>query len=95
METPEQLVKIGGPQRRADRQPPLDVGQLGGGEGIPERPRWIAPGSVGGQLPHQLGAGASILYSEHLATTQRYGAIQMVNPLIEPAAPAAVTPARK
>jgi predicted nucleic acid-binding protein len=39
-------------------------------------------------------AGASILYSEHLATTQRYGAIQVVNPLVEPAAPS-VTPAKK
>jgi predicted nucleic acid-binding protein len=31
-------------------------------------------------------AGVSILYSEHLATRQRYGAIQVVNPLIDPAA---------
>ena len=29
-------------------------------------------------------AGASILYSEDLATGQRYGAIQIVNPLIDP-----------
>jgi predicted nucleic acid-binding protein len=28
-------------------------------------------------------SGASILYSENLATLQRYGAIQIVNPLIE------------
>ncbi len=27
--------------------------------------------------------GASILYSEHLATGQRYGAIQVVNPLVD------------
>lgn len=32
-------------------------------------------------------AGASILYSEDLATGQRYGAIQVVNPLIDPATP--------
>jgi predicted nucleic acid-binding protein len=31
-------------------------------------------------------AGASILYSENLARVQRYGAIRIVNPLIEPAA---------
>lgn len=31
-------------------------------------------------------AGASILYSEDLATGQRYGAIQVVNPLLDPAA---------
>ena len=31
-------------------------------------------------------AGASILYSEHLATTQRYGAMQVVNPLVDLAA---------
>jgi predicted nucleic acid-binding protein len=29
-------------------------------------------------------SGASILYSENLATLHRYGAIQIVNPLIEP-----------
>jgi predicted nucleic acid-binding protein len=29
-------------------------------------------------------AGATILYSEDLATGQRYGAIQIVNPLIDP-----------
>jgi predicted nucleic acid-binding protein len=29
-------------------------------------------------------AGASILYSEDLAAGQRYGAIQVVNPLVEP-----------
>jgi predicted nucleic acid-binding protein len=40
-------------------------------------------------------AGASILYSEHLATSPRFGAIQIVNPLVEPAEPAAVTPAKK
>jgi predicted nucleic acid-binding protein len=27
--------------------------------------------------------GASILYSEHLATGQRYGAVQVVNPLAD------------
>jgi predicted nucleic acid-binding protein len=32
-------------------------------------------------------AGASILYSEDLATGQRYGAIEVVNPLIERLAP--------
>lgn len=32
-------------------------------------------------------AGASILYSEDLATVQFYGAIQVVNPLIGPTAP--------
>jgi len=32
-------------------------------------------------------AGAAILYSEDLAAGQRYGTIQMVNPLIEPLAP--------
>ncbi|MGA3263995.1 MAG: PIN domain-containing protein [Terracidiphilus sp.] len=32
-------------------------------------------------------AGASVLYSEDLATGQRYGAIQVVNPLINPAIP--------
>ena len=31
-------------------------------------------------------AGVSILYSEDLATGQRYGAIQVVNPLIDPEA---------
>ena len=31
-------------------------------------------------------AGASILYSEHLARMQRYGAIQIVNPLADPVA---------
>ena len=31
-------------------------------------------------------AGASILYSEDLAAGQRYGAIQVVNPLIDPVA---------
>jgi predicted nucleic acid-binding protein len=30
-------------------------------------------------------SGASILYSEDLATGQRYGSIQIVNPLIDPA----------
>jgi predicted nucleic acid-binding protein len=30
-------------------------------------------------------AGASILYSEDLATGQRYGGIQVMNPLIDPA----------
>ena len=30
------------------------------------------------------GSGASILYSEDLATGQRYGTIQVVNPLIDP-----------
>jgi predicted nucleic acid-binding protein len=28
--------------------------------------------------------GAAILYSEHLATGQRYGAVQVVNPLADP-----------
>jgi predicted nucleic acid-binding protein len=28
-------------------------------------------------------SGASILYSEHLATMQRYGAVQVVNPLMD------------
>jgi predicted nucleic acid-binding protein len=32
-------------------------------------------------------AGASILYSENLAKMQRYGAIQIVNPLVDPIAP--------
>ena len=32
-------------------------------------------------------AEATILYSEDLATGQRYGAIQVVNPLIDPATP--------
>ena len=32
-------------------------------------------------------AGASILYSEDLAAGQRYGTIQVVNPLIDPVAP--------
>jgi predicted nucleic acid-binding protein len=32
-------------------------------------------------------AGASILYSEALATGQRYGAILVVNPLIDPVIP--------
>ena len=32
-------------------------------------------------------AGASILYSEDLAAGQRYGAIQVVNPLVDSAAP--------
>ena len=32
-------------------------------------------------------AGASILYSEDLATGQHYGSIQIVNPLIDPVAP--------
>jgi predicted nucleic acid-binding protein len=32
-------------------------------------------------------AGASVLYSEDLATGQRYGAIRVVNPLLDPAAP--------
>ena len=32
-------------------------------------------------------AGASILYSEDLASGQHYGAIQVVNPLIDPVAP--------
>ena len=31
--------------------------------------------------------GASILYSEDLAAGQRYGAVQVVNPLIQPANP--------
>ncbi|MGA2831923.1 MAG: PIN domain-containing protein [Terracidiphilus sp.] len=31
-------------------------------------------------------AGASILYSEHLTRLQRYGAIQIVNPLLDQAA---------
>jgi predicted nucleic acid-binding protein len=31
-------------------------------------------------------AGAAILYSEDLAAGQRYGAIQVVNPLVEPTA---------
>ena len=34
-------------------------------------------------------ADAAILYSEHLATGQRFGAIQVVNPLIDPAPVAA------
>lgn len=32
-------------------------------------------------------AGASILYSENLAKMQRYGAIQIVNPLLDPVTP--------
>jgi predicted nucleic acid-binding protein len=32
-------------------------------------------------------AGTSILYSEDLGTGQRYGTIQVVNPLIGPVAP--------
>ncbi|MGB7548222.1 MAG: PIN domain-containing protein [Terracidiphilus sp.] len=32
-------------------------------------------------------AGASILYSEDLAAGQRFGAIQIVNPLIDPVSP--------
>jgi predicted nucleic acid-binding protein len=32
-------------------------------------------------------AGASILYSEDLATGQNYGAIQVVNPLLDPVTP--------
>jgi predicted nucleic acid-binding protein len=32
-------------------------------------------------------AGASILYSEDLSAGQRYGAVQVVNPLVEPSAP--------
>ncbi len=32
-------------------------------------------------------AGTSILYSEDLATGQHYGAIQVVNPLIDPVTP--------
>jgi predicted nucleic acid-binding protein len=32
-------------------------------------------------------AGASILYSEDLAAGQRYGAIEVVNPLIDTAGP--------
>jgi predicted nucleic acid-binding protein len=32
-------------------------------------------------------AGASILYSEDLAAGQHYGAIQVVNPLVDPMAP--------
>ena len=32
-------------------------------------------------------AGASILYSEDMAAGQHYGAIQVVNPLIDPVAP--------
>jgi predicted nucleic acid-binding protein len=31
-------------------------------------------------------AGVSILYSENLAKMQRYGAIQIVNPLLDPVA---------
>lgn len=31
-------------------------------------------------------SGASILYSEHMSTMQRYGAIQIVNPLVDSAA---------
>jgi len=31
-------------------------------------------------------SGASILYSEDLAAGQRYGAVQVVNPLVDPAA---------
>jgi predicted nucleic acid-binding protein len=31
-------------------------------------------------------AGVSILYSEHLANRQREGAIQVVNPLLDPVA---------
>jgi len=31
-------------------------------------------------------AGVSVLYSEHLATQPRYGAIQVVNPLLDPVA---------
>jgi predicted nucleic acid-binding protein len=40
-------------------------------------------------------SGASILYSEHLATTHRYGAVQLVNPLIDLNAPAAVSASKK
>jgi predicted nucleic acid-binding protein len=40
-------------------------------------------------------SGASILYSEHLATTHRYGAVQVVNPLIDPATPAAGSTSNK
>jgi len=40
-------------------------------------------------------SGASILYSEHLATMQRYGALQIGNPLIDPAAPSAGSPSKK
>lgn len=32
-------------------------------------------------------AGVSVLYSENLAKMQRYGAIQIVNPLVDPIAP--------
>lgn len=32
-------------------------------------------------------SGASVIYSEHLATVPRYGAIQIVNPLAEPVTP--------
>lgn len=32
-------------------------------------------------------SGASTLYSEDLATGQRYGTVQAVNPLIDPVAP--------
>jgi predicted nucleic acid-binding protein len=40
-------------------------------------------------------SGASILYSEHLSTMQRYGALQVVNPLIDSAtATAASTPTK-
>jgi predicted nucleic acid-binding protein len=40
-------------------------------------------------------SGASVLYSEHLAATPRYGAVQVVNPLIDPATPAAGSPSKK
>ena len=39
-------------------------------------------------------AGASILYSEHLATTPRYGAMQVVNPLLDTAPTPAVSSPR-
>jgi predicted nucleic acid-binding protein len=31
-------------------------------------------------------AGVSVLYSERLATQPRYGAVQIVNPLVDPVA---------
>lgn len=40
-------------------------------------------------------AGASILYSEDLAAGQSYGAVHVVNPLAEPAAPARGSSSRK
>jgi hypothetical protein len=49
--SPQLVVEVGGPERRADRQPPIDMSQLGGGEGVPERPRRIARGSADSELP--------------------------------------------